>query len=85
MPVTLKMRDPTAQTEPLTAGQKVVAQWETDGSLFEPCELAQLIDDAIEAEREACAKLADEGAYYGTAEGAEDMAKTLAKLIRARA
>ena len=42
------------------------------------------IKQAVAAEREACAKIADEGAYYGTADGAEDMASTLAKLIRER-
>lgn len=38
----------------------------------------------VRVEREACAKIADEGAHYGTAPGAEDMAQTLARLIRAR-
>jgi hypothetical protein len=48
-------------------------------------EVASSLAGAIERgrlqEREACAKLADEGAYYGTA---ESMAQTLAKLIRNR-
>lgn len=55
----LTMRDATAQTGPLTVGQQIVARWETDMTLAEPCELAQLIDDAIAAEREACARVAE--------------------------
>jgi hypothetical protein len=51
------MRNPTAQTEPLTAGQRIVAAYEAD-MIAEPCELATLIDNAIELEREACAKIA---------------------------
>jgi hypothetical protein len=42
------------------------------------------IEQRVVEEREACAALADEGAYYGTKDGAEDMAKTLAWLIRSR-
>lgn len=48
------------------------------------CDIAQAIRHGVTDEREACAKMADEGAYYGTAPGAEDMAQTLARLIRAR-
>lgn len=51
-----KMRDPTAQTKPLTLGQQIVAAHEAD-MIAEPCELAQRIDDAIASERERCAKL----------------------------
>lgn len=47
-------------------------------------EIVKAIEAGIAAEREACAKLADEGADYGTAAGAEDMARTIAKLIRNR-
>lgn len=56
------MRDPTAQTEQLTAGQQIVAAWETD-IIAEPCELAECIDNriaaAVLAEREACARICD--------------------------
>lgn len=51
---------------------------------FDDTDLAERIEMALVAEREACAKIADEGAYYGTAEGAEDMAKTIGRLIRER-
>ena len=40
--------DPTAQTEPLTIGQKIVADYETS-LIAEPCELAAAIDEAIAA------------------------------------
>jgi len=52
------MRDPTAQTEPLTIGQRIVAGFETD-LISEPCEYAQAIDDAIAAEREACLRIVE--------------------------
>ena len=52
------MRDPTAQTEPLTTGQRLVSEWERD-IIAEPCELAEAIDAAIAAERERCANLAE--------------------------
>jgi hypothetical protein len=39
-------RDKTAQTEPLTEGQKIVADWEND-HIGEPCELATVIDMAL--------------------------------------
>lgn len=56
------MPDPTAQTEPLTIGQRIVADWES--SIFgEPCDLAEVIDKAIEASaadmRERAAVTAD--------------------------
>ena len=38
--------DPTAQTEPLTVGQRIVADHEAD-MIAEPCELAEAIDRAI--------------------------------------
>ena len=91
MVVTLKMRDPTAQTEPLTAGQLIVSKWESRPPMAEPCELAQMIDDAIETEREACAKIADAtiptapdpiGPLRGA--GIHDAAKHIAWQIRAR-
>ncbi len=47
-----RMADPTAQTEPLTTGQLIVAEWETN-PIYEPCNLAQAIDDAITARAEA--------------------------------
>lgn len=52
------MRDRTARTEPLTIGQRIVAWWETTTSASEPADLAERIDDATAAEREACAKIA---------------------------
>lgn len=45
------MRDPTAMTEPLTEGQKIVAAWERD-MIAEPCELAESIDTALMLEYE---------------------------------
>lgn len=50
------MRDPTAMTEPLTQGQQIVAAYERD-TVAEPCELAEMIDVAIAAERKRCAKI----------------------------
>lgn len=50
------MRDPTAMTEPLTVGQKIVAAWDLD-MIAEPCELAEAIDAAIAAERARCAAI----------------------------
>jgi hypothetical protein len=43
--------DPTAQTEPLTEGQKIVAAYERD-MVAEPCELAESIDVALALEYE---------------------------------
>ena len=43
------MRDPTAQTEPLTIGQRIVSAYEQN-MIAEPCELAEEIDKAIESE-----------------------------------
>lgn len=45
--VTAGMRDRTAQTEPLTTGQQIVAWWETTTSASEPADLADKIDDAL--------------------------------------
>jgi hypothetical protein len=53
-----KMRDRTAQTEPLTIGQRTVANYEMN-MIAEPAELAEAIDAAIASEREFCALLAD--------------------------
>jgi hypothetical protein len=56
--------DPTAQTEPLTEGQSIVAKWESLTCPWsEPADLAEAIDEAIAAEREACAKIAE--GYWG--------------------
>ena len=38
--------DPTAQTEPLTRGQQIVARYQ-ESLIAEPCELAEAIDRAI--------------------------------------
>jgi hypothetical protein len=46
-------RDRTAQTEPLTTGQQIVAKWEGLNGWTEPADLAQGIDDAIAAARSA--------------------------------
>ena len=54
-----EIRDPTAQTLPLTRGQQIVADYEMD-IIAEPCELAQAIDDEIE---EHARKLAHMIAY----------------------
>lgn len=40
-------RDRTAVTEPLTVGQKLVAQWETGAGMSEPADLAEAIDRAL--------------------------------------
>lgn len=43
--------DRTAQTEPLTIGQRIVAKWEGPASPWsEPADLAEAIDKAIAAE-----------------------------------
>lgn len=80
------MRDRTAQTEPLTIGQQLVARWESiDSGWGEPADLAEAIDDAIAAEREACAKLV-ESAPMGKAAGHHVFAELveLAAAIRSR-
>lgn len=40
------LSDPTAQTEPLTRGQQIVADYESS-MIAEPCELAAAIDQAL--------------------------------------
>lgn len=53
------MRDRTAMTEPLTVGQQIVAKWESlESGWSEPADLADGIDAALKAEREACAEWA---------------------------
>jgi hypothetical protein len=47
------MRDRTAQTEPLTVGQRIVAKWEGLNGWTEPADLAEGIDEAIAAARSA--------------------------------
>ena len=42
----------------MTLGQQIVAAHEAD-MIAEPCELAQRIDDAVHAERQRCAKIAE--------------------------
>ena len=76
------MRDRTAMTEPLTIGQQLVARWEgVNSGWSEPADLAEAIDAAIAAEREACAKLAEQtGIYYPYADEACDQ---IARNIRA--
>jgi hypothetical protein len=83
------MRDPTAQTEPLTVGQRIVAGYETD-LISEPCEYAEAIDAAIAAaivaEREACARLALEiPPPEGPAHGAWDRGYLAGRLAAAAA
>lgn len=41
-------RDRTAQTEPLTVGQQLVARWESGTGWSEPADLAEAIDAEIE-------------------------------------
>jgi hypothetical protein len=54
------MRDRAAMTEPLTIGQQLVARWEgVNSGWSEPADLAEAIDAAIAAEREACARICD--------------------------
>jgi hypothetical protein len=77
--------DRTAQTEPLTTGQSIVAKWESPASPWsEPADLAEAIDKAIAAEREACARIADERERTDLAEQRAWEAGQIAKLIRAR-
>lgn len=45
--------DPTAQTEPLTKGQQIVADYESS-MIAEPCELAEAIDAALNSCSEQC-------------------------------
>jgi len=82
------MRDRTAQTEPLTIGQRIVARWESiDSGWSEPADLAEAIDAAIAAEREACAKIADDAAPTSMsphAEGGRMSCRQVAAAIRAR-
>jgi hypothetical protein len=52
------MRDETAQTDPLTIGQRLIADYEAD-VIAQPWELAKAIDAAIAGEREACAKVCE--------------------------
>jgi hypothetical protein len=81
------MRDRTAMTEPLTIGQQLVARWESVNSGWsEPADLAEAIDAAIAAEREACAAVASfykgrpyDKLKYGATAGTE-----IASAIRAR-
>jgi hypothetical protein len=44
------MNDPTAMTEPLTTGQRLVADWQAE-LIAEPCELAAAIDRELAALR----------------------------------
>lgn len=44
------MRDRTAQTEPLTTGQQIVAWWETTTAASEPADLAERIDKELATE-----------------------------------
>lgn len=43
-----RAKDRTAQSEPLTTGQQIVAWWETTATASEPADLADKIDDAID-------------------------------------
>ena len=44
----------------MTTGQSIVAKWEApDSPWSEPADVAEAIDKAIAAEREACAKIAE--------------------------
>ena len=77
--------DRTAQTEPLTTGQSIVAKWEGPASSWsEPADLAEAIDKAIAAEREACAKIADNYAETIKPYPWVKTASDVAELIRAR-
>ncbi|MBK9497149.1 MAG: hypothetical protein IPO08_22070 [Xanthomonadales bacterium] len=50
------MRDRTAQTEPLTIGQQLVARWESeDNGWSEPADLAEAIDREIATQRQRVA------------------------------
>lgn len=58
--------DTTAQTEPLTAGQRLVADYERD-MISEPCDLAAAIDAELARPREALSVLraaGDQFAFY---------------------
>ena len=77
--------DRTAQTEPLTTGQQIVAKWEgLDSGWTEPADLAEGIDNAITAARKAAleeaAKVAD--LYIEKAWPAGDIAADIRELKR---
>jgi hypothetical protein len=77
--------DPTAQTEPLTEGQSIVAKWESLTCPWsEPADLAEAIDEAIAAEREACAKIADDAATGWDGQHGRSVAYGIRDAIRAR-
>jgi hypothetical protein len=77
--------DRTAQTEPLTTGQSIVAKWESPASPWsEPADLAEAIDKAIAAEREACAKIADDAAASWDGKHGRSVAYGIRDAIRAR-
>lgn len=83
------MRDRTAQTEPLTTGQKLVARWESaDSGWSEPADLAEAIDQAIAAAYEDAAKIAENAEKRALKAGATNTAGyclEVASAIRARA
>lgn len=70
----------------MTTGQSIVATWEApDSPWSEPADLAEAIDKAIAAEREACAKIAEaraKDAEHGTWQAQEGL--LIAADIRAR-
>lgn len=79
--------DPTAQTEPLTIGQQVVAAWETD-AIAEPCELAAAIDMAIRDRQHLCAHLVESRetlAKHTTAEIESELASVSPEALAALA
>ncbi len=61
-------KDPTAKGPNLTAGQQIVAKWESD-KIAEPCELAAMIDRALMA---AIQNGYERGNEAGYSEGFQD-------------
>lgn len=87
------MSERTAQNEPLTTGQRIVARWEgLNSGWSEPADLAEGIDEAIAAARSAAleeaAKVADTGMLVPPDGGSPtqdeiDVAERIAAAIRA--
>ena len=73
------MKDRTAQTEPLTIGQQIVAWWETSTIASEPADLADKIDAAL---YEACDGGREFGVQFGRRSVADDLAHICANAIR---
>lgn len=80
-----RMTDRTAQTEPLTTGQRIVAKWESlDSGWSEPADLAKGIDDAIAADRSAALEEAAKKADAAVLEAEDAMSDGLGATLLER-